>query len=118
MICTIGEHKWSAAVANSLGNIRDDLLVSLLVGHQCGIGVVNSEIRDLGWHPETCVPRQYQVAKGRALSGVTGTHVESNGSALHENDRVMPVLSSRSRGQADDKLRFDLPHDLFATEGA
>ena len=29
----------------------------------------------------------------------------------------MAVLSSRRRGQANDELRFDLPHDLFEAEG-
>jgi len=100
-----------------LDYIRNDLLVSSFTGHQCGIGVLNCEICDFGRHPEISLSWQYQVAEGRAFGGLTSAQVEPDRTALHENDRMMAVLASRRRSQTDDELRFDLPHDLFETEG-
>jgi hypothetical protein len=116
-VCAIGEHQRSATVPNCLDDIRHDLLVSLVVGHQCSIDVVNYEIRDLGRHPETSLPRYDQVLKRRTFGSLTSAQVESDRSALHEDNRMMAVLASRRRGQANDKLRLDLPHHLFETEG-
>jgi hypothetical protein len=86
------------------------------VNDQRGVGVVDSEISDRGRHPEISVPRQHQVAKGRALGGLAGAQVEPDGSALHRNNGVVAVLSSWRRRQTNNILGFNLPHDLLETE--
>ena len=117
MVCPICDHERRSALANRLENISDDLPVSLFVGNQCGVRVVNCEIRDLSRHSETSRPRNDQMPERRPFGGLAGTEVEPNRSALPENDRVVSVLSARRRGQTDNELRFDLPHDLLETEG-
>jgi hypothetical protein len=116
VVCPICQHEGRSALPNA-DNISDDLAVSLFVGNECGVRVVNCEIRDFGWDSETGGPRQYKVPKGRALGGFTGAEIEPYWSALHENDRVVSVFSARRRGRANNEFRFDLPHDLLETEG-
>ena len=48
---------------------------------------------------------------------IAGIDPITNGTALHQNDRMMTVLAHRGRSQAKNIPRFDLSQHLFKTEG-
>src|SRR5487761_2537504 len=113
----ICQDEWRPAVTHSLDNIGDDLPVSLFAGDQRGVYFVNRRIPSIRWHPETRGPWRDKMLKERERRRLTGAEVESYRSALHEDDRVMAVLSHRRRGETDDELRFNLSHDPLEAEG-
>jgi hypothetical protein len=43
--------------------------------------------------------------------------MESNGTALHIDDRVMAIFSDRGRSEAENIFRLYLPHHLFKGDG-
>ena len=55
------------------------------------------------------------MLEGPGCGLTLGIDTMSDRSALHEDDRMMPVLATDRRGQARDELGFCLPHNLLET---
>jgi hypothetical protein len=77
---------------------------------------VDLKVYGLSRIPEIRLLRHDNVTEWSARRDITGTQIKSDRTALHEDDRVMAVLSSWSRRQPDHVLGLNLVHDLFKAD--
>src|SRR5690242_5584185 len=104
MNCAIRQNKGRASVTNRLDDVGYDLPVSFFVGYQSAIDIMNCEIVNVGGHAKGGLPRYDEMTERRTFCGLARRQMVTHGSALHENNRVMAVLSSRRRSQANNEL--------------
>jgi hypothetical protein len=114
----IRQYKGRASVTNRLDDVGYDLPVSFFVGYQSAIDIMKCEIVNVGGHAKGGMSLYDEMTKRRTFSSLARRQMVTHRSTLHENNRVMAVLSSRRRSQANNELRFDLLHYLLEAEGS
>jgi hypothetical protein len=112
----MGEDQGRPPVADGIEHIGNNLTVSFRVGYECLDYIVDREILSARSHPKVCVSRNYDVLERGAAGRLAGAHTEPDGTALHENDRVVAVFPRGRSGQSGNVSPSGLSHDLFEAE--
>ncbi len=88
----------------------------MLIRNKGGIGVVNCELGVLHGRMKCRLLGQDQMPKWGAGGRIACADAKANLAALHEDNRMVTILSRWRCGQPKNVLRFDLPHDLLEAE--
>ena len=97
-------------------DVIGDHLVPRDIIDECGVDILDRDLVRSGRHPETGITRSDLVLERRCFSHRPGTHAEQDGTTLHVDDRMLPVLPGRSSSQAYDILGLHLSHHLLERE--
>src|SRR5215469_17427327 len=97
-------------------DVIGDHFVTRNIIDECGVDILDGDLIKFGRHPEAGITWSDLVLERRCFSHRPGTHAEPDGTTLHVDDRMVPVLPGRSSSEAYDILGLHLPHHLFERE--
>lgn len=112
----LGEHKRRAPLGDGGEDVADDLRVSASVGGELRVEILDARRLGRRRNPERGRTWHDDMIERPRRRLPPSIHAEADWAALHEDDRMMPVLPHRRRREAEDVARFHLPHHRLEAE--